>query len=64
MTKAKVLLIDDEKNMHYSFKRLFSNENIEFTSCYDGEEGLKAVVQEHWDLVITDVKMPHVDGLT
>ena len=50
--------------MHYSFKRLFSNENIEFTSCYDGEEGLKAVTQGHWDLVITDVKMPLMDGLT
>lgn len=64
MATAKVLLIDDEKNMHYSFKRLFSNENIEFTSCYDGEEGLKAVTQGHWDLVITDVKMPLMDGLT
>ena len=64
MATAKVLLIDDEKNMHYSFKRLFSNENIEFTSCYDGEEGLKAVTQGRWDLVITDVKMPLMDGLT
>lgn len=64
MATAKVLLIDDEKNMHYSFKRLFSNENIEFTSCYDGEEGLKAVTQGQWDLVITDVKMPLMDGLT
>ncbi len=63
-TKAKVLLIDDEKNMHYSFRRLFANENIEFISCYDGEEGLNKVSKKEWDLVITDIKMPKVDGLT
>lgn len=62
--KSKILLIDDEKNIHYSFKRLFTNENVEFSSCYDGEEGLKRVNEKEWDLVITDIRMPKLDGLT
>ncbi len=61
---AKILLIDDEKNMHYSFRRLFANENIDFFSCYDGAEGLEKISNSEWDIVITDIKMPRIDGLT
>jgi DNA-binding NtrC family response regulator len=63
MAKTKILLIDDEKNMHYSFNRLFSNDNLEFVSCYDGEEGLEKLEKESFELIITDIRMPKVNGL-
>ena len=64
MKNKEILLIDDEKNMHYTFKRLFSNEHCTFSSRYDGEEGLNAILERDWDLVIMDVKMPKLDGLS
>ena len=60
----EILIIDDEKNIHYSFKRLFSQENFNFSSCYDGEEGLNKICNRDWDLVIMDIRMPKIDGLT
>jgi len=64
MNKVKVLLIDDEKNIHYSFRRLFANAELEFFSCYDGEEGLSKIKSDDFELVITDIKMPKMDGLS
>ena len=37
----KLLLIDDEADMHYSFRRIFESPDIELTSAYSGEEGLR-----------------------
>ncbi len=64
INEKKILLIDDEKNIHYSFKRLFKNESYSFASCFDGEEGLKKMTDHDWDLVIMDIRMPKMDGLT
>ncbi len=59
-----ILIIDDEKNMHYSFKRLLNQNEFQFTSCYDGEEGLQKITSQDWNLVIMDIRMPKMDGLT
>ncbi len=65
MTQRKeILLIDDEKNIHYSFRRLFGKNDFNFTSSYDGQDGMDKLSRQDWDLVIMDIRMPKIDGLT
>ena len=58
----RILIVDDERNVHYSFKKLFSKD-YEILSALDGGEALSLVKAEAPDLVIMDVRMPGMDGL-
>src|SRR5271168_1962526 len=59
----KVLLIDDEADVQYSFRRIFDQPDIELTTANSGEEGLKILPRVKPDLVIMDVRMGGINGL-
>ena len=59
----KLLLIDDEIDVQYSFRRIFDNPEIELTTANSGEEGLKIFQKLKPDLVIMDVRMGGMNGL-
>ena len=59
----KVLLIDDEADVQYSFRRIFDQSDIELTTANSGEEGLKILPRLKPDLVIMDVRMGGMSGL-
>jgi hypothetical protein len=40
---SKLLLIDDEEDVRYSFQRIFDSPEIELTAAASGEEGLKII---------------------
>src|SRR5438132_8478617 len=54
---SKLLLIDDEADVQYSFQRIFDSPEIELTTASSGEEGLKLVPKTKPDLVLMDVRM-------
>ncbi|MEW6002442.1 MAG: sigma-54 dependent transcriptional regulator [Nitrospirota bacterium] len=60
--KGKILIVEDEKNMREVLKILLEGENYEVMSASDGLEGLSYIKNDIFDLVITDIKMPKVDG--
>ena len=60
---AKLLLIDDEVDVQYSFRRIFDSPEIELTTAASGEEGLKIIPRLKPDLVIMDVRMGGINGL-
>ncbi|MCW3111943.1 MAG: response regulator transcription factor, partial [Segetibacter sp.] len=62
--KATILLVEDEENLHDALKLNLELEGYEITSAYDGNEALKAIKDEYFDLIILDVMLPHVDGIT
>jgi two-component system, OmpR family, alkaline phosphatase synthesis response regulator PhoP len=62
--KANILLVEDEENLHDALKLNLELEGYEITSAYDGNEALKAVKDEYFDLIIMDVMLPQVDGIT
>lgn len=63
MKKKKILLIDDEKDLCMLMKEnLEYTGEFEVTTAYSGEEGLKKAEEVNFDLVITDFKMPGIDG--
>src|ERR1700734_3147890 len=59
----KLLLIDDEADVQYSFRRIFDQSDIELTTANSGEEGLKLIPRIKPDLVIMDVRMGGISGL-
>jgi nitrogen regulation protein NR(I) len=59
----KVLLIDDEADVQYSFRRIFDQPDIELVTANSGEEGLKILPRVKPDLVIMDVRMGGINGL-
>jgi two-component system nitrogen regulation response regulator GlnG len=59
----KLLLIDDEVDVQYSFRRIFEGANFELTTANSGEEGLKLIPKLKPDLVIMDVRMGGISGL-
>lgn len=61
--KGKILIVEDEKSMREVLKILLEGENYLVTPASDGLEGISYIDKDIFDLVITDVKMPRIDGL-
>jgi nitrogen regulation protein NR(I) len=59
----KLLLIDDEADVQYSFQRIFDSPEIELTTASSGEEALRLVPKVKPDLVLMDVRMGGMNGL-
>lgn len=64
MAKLSVLLVEDEENLHEALKLNLELEGFEVTSAYNGADALKAVQGEYFDLMILDVMLPEIDGIT
>lgn len=60
---SKLLLIDDEADVQYSFQRIFDSPDLELTTASSGEEGLRIIPKLKPDLVIMDVRMGGLTGL-
>ena len=60
---SKLLLIDDETDVQYSFRRIFDSPEVELTTASSGEEGLKLVPRIKPDLVLMDIRMGGINGL-
>ena len=59
----KLLLIDDEADVQYSFRRNFGPPEFDVSTAASGEEGLKMIPRTKPDLVIMDVRMAGINGL-
>lgn len=59
----KILIIDDEKVIRATLKEILEYEKYEISEAQDGEEGLKKIQEEDFDLVLCDIKMPKMDGI-
>src|SRR6266436_6741303 len=60
---SKLLLIDDEADVQYSFPRIFDSPEVELTTASSGEEGLRLIPKLKPDLVVMDVRMGGMNGL-
>jgi nitrogen regulation protein NR(I) len=60
---SKLLLIDDEADVQYSFRRIFDSLEIELATASSGEEGLKLIPRFKPDLVLMDIRLGGLSGL-
>ncbi len=63
MASERILIVDDEDGMRRLLSRVLTREGYETSAVANGTEALRLVASERFDLVVTDIKMPEMDGL-
>jgi len=58
-----ILVVDDEQIMRELVTRILSREGYEIQTAVDGASALEHIGGKHVDIVISDIKMPGIDGL-
>jgi signal transduction histidine kinase/CheY-like chemotaxis protein len=61
--KSKILVVDDDPGVLTTTRAILINEGYDVEGVVDGDSALAALRQTHFDLVLTDLKMPGIDGL-
>lgn len=64
MAAETILVVDDNKEIVYSLGKLLKFEGYDIVEAYDGMEALEALEQHHIDLILLDVMMPRLNGLS
>lgn len=59
----KVLVVDDEASIRKVVKKIFSSLELYIDEAEDGLEALEKLKNKTYDLVVTDIKMPNMDGM-
>ena len=60
---SKILIVDDEKPIRDSLKMVLDDEGFTTSVASDGEDALLKLQAENFDVVISDIKMPKLDGI-
>lgn len=60
---AKILIIDDEATIRETLKEILEFEKYDVDEAPSGEDGLKKLITENFDVVLCDIKMPKMDGI-
>ena len=63
MKKTKILVIDDDPMMLDLARYQLQSHGCEVTTAETGEEGLKLSIDQHSDIVLTDLQLPDIDGI-
>ncbi|MBF0483008.1 MAG: response regulator, partial [Desulfovibrionaceae bacterium] len=61
---SKVLIVDDEEVARTNLTRVFAKEGYMADGAANGQDALKMAETGHYDLIVTDLKMDKMDGLT
>lgn len=59
-----LLLVDDEKCLTESMKELLESNELHILTADNGEQALQILLLQHVDCIVSDIKMPVMDGLT
>ena len=62
--KPKILIVDDEPDICKALEFLLKREDYAVSAVHSGEDAIKKIKEESFDVVITDLKMGRVDGMT
>ncbi|MDP8268595.1 MAG: sigma-54 dependent transcriptional regulator [Candidatus Tenebribacter davisii] len=60
---VKILIVDDNKNMQIILKQLLNDEGYEVFSAFNGKDGLTAAIEQNFDLVLLDIRLPEMNGI-
>ena len=63
MPVRKILVIDDDKDIHSMIRTLFKDKEFEVLSAYNGIDGHRDATQLQPDTILLDLKMPDIDGI-
>ncbi|MCY1018749.1 sigma-54-dependent transcriptional regulator [Pyxidicoccus sp. MSG2] len=60
---ARVLVVDDDDGVRYTLRGMFEDAGLDVEEAADGEAGLERLKRGGVDLVVSDLRMPRMDGL-
>lgn len=63
LSSVRILVVDDDPDTCSLVVDGLSEEDYSISSCADGEQALEILQQEHFDLVVADIRMPRVTGV-
>lgn len=61
---ATILLVEDEENLHEALKLNLEMEGYEVVSAFNGTDALKKISNEFFDLIVMDIMIPEIDGIS
>jgi len=61
--QKKLLLVDDDDDLRYVMAEYFYENGYNIVLAADGQEGLELFSKQKFDIIITDVRMPRMNGL-
>lgn len=63
MSRPRILVIDDEEIVRISCKKCLAPEGYDIDVAPNGTEGMRLTEANAYDLILTDLKMPDMDGM-
>lgn len=60
----KILIVEDDKDFLWILRQSFNSQGVTVLYAVDGQEGLAIAQKEHPDLVLIDIMLPKMDGIT
>lgn len=60
---GKILIVDDEKSIRATLREILEYEKYEVDEAEDGDKGLRKIINNFYDVILLDIKMPKKDGL-
>ncbi len=63
-TLSKILIVDDDKDIQDVYQEVLKNEGYKVDFATNGKEGLGKIYQGGYDLILLDIMMPQIDGIS
>jgi CheY-like chemotaxis protein len=60
---ARVMIVEDEKELHEAYKTILNKEKHQVISAYNGQEALEILHDNDVDLILLDMRMPIMNGI-
>ena len=60
---TNILIVDDDEELGQMLRDFLAPDHLSLTACLSGEDGLKALTAEHFELLILDIMLPGMSGL-
>lgn len=64
MSRNKIWVIDDDRAMRWVLEKTFKEEGFDVTSFEEAQSALDQLIDDAPDVILTDIRMPGIDGLT
>ena len=61
--RQSVLFVDDDREFRKAMRKVFERSGYGFTEASDGMEALDLLSQDRFDLIVSDLRMPNLDGM-
>jgi DNA-binding NtrC family response regulator len=61
---AKILIVDDEEVVRLSHLRTLASAHCDAVAAWNGNEALRAMEQDRFDVILLDLRMPGLDGMS